>query len=51
MKELQIFSNQEFGDVRAVEVNGKPYAIGVDVARALGYAYPNQAVEIGRAHV
>ena len=44
MKELQIFNNQEFGDVRAVEVNGKPYAIGVDVARALGYAYPNQAV-------
>jgi anti-repressor protein len=44
MKELQIFSNQEFGDVRAVEVNGKPYAIGVDVARALKYAKPSQAV-------
>ena len=44
MKELQVFSNQEFGDVRAVEVDGKPYVVGVDVARALDYANPSKAV-------
>jgi len=44
MSELQVFSNQEFGDIRAVDVDGKPYAVGVDVARALDYAKPSQAV-------
>ena len=42
--ELQVFSNSEFGEIRAVEVDGKPYAVGVDVARALNYAKPSQAV-------
>jgi len=41
---LQIFNNPEFGEIRFVEVDGKPYAVGVDVARALGYAKPSQAV-------
>lgn len=44
MSHLQIFSNQEFGAVRCVEVDGKPYAVGVDVARALGYTKPSQAI-------
>lgn len=34
---LQIFSNTEFGKIRFVDVNGLPYAVGVDVARALEY--------------
>lgn len=41
---LQIFNNQEFGQVRWVEINGKPYAVGSDIARALGYAIPHKAV-------
>lgn len=44
MTELQIFENPEFGEVRFVEYEGKPYAVGVDVARMLEYARPSQAV-------
>jgi prophage antirepressor-like protein len=44
MNELQIFKNKEFGDIRVIEIDGKPYAVGVDVARALDYASPSKAV-------
>jgi len=44
MSQLQIFENPEFGDIRMVEIDGAPYAVGVDVARALGYAAPSKAV-------
>lgn len=44
MNELQIFNSPEFGDIRTVEIDGKPYFVGVDVAKALGYAKPNNAV-------
>jgi anti-repressor protein len=44
MNDLKIFNNAEFGSIRAVEVEGKPYAVGVDAARALGYAKPDKAV-------
>ena len=41
---LQIFNNPEFGEIRFIEIDGKLYAVGVDVARALGYALPSKAV-------
>lgn len=44
MDKLQIFKNKEFGQVRMIEVNGKVYAVGVDIARALEYANPSKAV-------
>lgn len=44
MNELKIFTNEEFGEVRTVEVDGKPYFAGIDVAKALGYAIPSKAV-------
>ena len=44
MNDLKIFNNMEFGNVRAAEIDGKSYAVGVDVARALEYAKPSQAV-------
>ena len=44
MKELQIFDNAEFGEIRMVEIEGKPYAVGIDVARALEYVNPGKAV-------
>lgn len=37
MQELKIFESAEFGEVRTVELDGKPYFAGTDVARALGY--------------
>lgn len=44
MGELQIFKNEEFGEVRTVEIEGKPYFCGSDVAKALGYSEPHKAV-------
>lgn len=44
MNELQIFENREFGSVRTMEINGKPYFSAVDIAEALGYANPRDAV-------
>ena len=44
MDKLQIFQNEEFGEIRTVEIEGKPYAVGVDVARALEYSHPSKAI-------
>lgn len=44
MNNLEIFENHEFGQVRMVEVNGKPFAVGNDIAKALEYARPYEAV-------
>lgn len=44
MNGLQIFSNPKFGQIRMVEIEDKPFAVGVDVARMLEYAKPSQAV-------
>lgn len=46
MNELQIFKNNEFGEVRTLEINGKPYFMASDVAKALGYLRPNNAVAV-----
>jgi prophage antirepressor-like protein len=37
MNDLQIFKNDEFGEVRTVEKDGQIYFVGKDVAEALGY--------------
>ncbi|MDD5792070.1 MAG: phage antirepressor [Erysipelotrichaceae bacterium] len=42
--ELQVFANEEFGDVRTIMINDKPYFCASDVAKALGYKRPNDAV-------
>lgn len=44
MNELKIFKNEEFGEVRTVEIEGKPYFCGKDVAGALGYVIPKDAI-------
>lgn len=44
MHELQIFNNEEFGQIRTVEIEGKPYFVGKDVANALGYSNPRDAI-------
>lgn len=45
MNELQIFKNEEFGEIRTLTIEDKPYFIAVDIARALGYGNPNDAVK------
>ncbi len=44
MNELQIFNNTEFGEIRTIEIDGKPYFVATDVAAALGYTNPRKAV-------
>lgn len=44
MNELQIFNNPEFGEIHTLEVNGEPWLSGQDVAKALGYSNPRDAL-------
>ena len=44
MNEMMIFSNPEFGNVRTVTIDGNPWFVGNDVAKALGYSNPQKAV-------
>lgn len=37
MNDIQIFKNEEFGEVRTLVVNNEPWLVGNDVAKALGY--------------
>lgn len=48
MKEIQIFKNEQFGDIRAVEIDGEGWLVGKDVAEILGYSNPQKAL---RDHV
>lgn len=41
---IQIFKNAEFGSVRTIEIDGEPWFIGKDVATALGYTNPRDAL-------
>ena len=44
MEGLLIKNNNLFGEVRFMEMEGKIYAVANDIARALGYAKPNNAI-------
>ena len=44
MNELQIFNSEEFGNIRTTEINGQPYFVASDVAKALGYSNPRKAI-------
>ena len=44
MNNLQIFSNEEFGQVRTAMNSGEVWFVGKDVAEILGYADPNKAI-------
>ena len=37
MNEIKIFKNEDFGEVRTVEIDNEPWFIGKDVADVLGY--------------
>lgn len=42
--ELQIFSNSEFGEIRTITKDNETYFVGKDVAKALGFANPRDAI-------
>lgn len=44
MNNLKVFNNEEFGEIRTMEIDGKPYFVSTDVAIALGYTNPRDAV-------
>ena len=44
MNKLEIFKNQDFGEIRAILINDEPYFVGKDVAMILGYSRPDHAV-------
>lgn len=44
MNELIIFNNQEFGEIRAIDIKGEPWFVGKDVAYALGYKNTRDAI-------
>lgn len=44
MNNMQIFKNEQFGEVRTISKDGEPYFVGKDVADILGYD-SNKTVE------
>lgn len=42
--ELKAFENPTFGQVRTIEIDNEPWFVGKDVAEALGYAKPENAI-------
>ena len=48
MNQIEIFKSNVFGEIRTVQVEGEPWFVGRDVAGALGYSNPQEAV---RTHI
>ena len=44
MNNLQIFEKLEFGQIRMAEIDNKPYFVGKDIAKSLGYKNTNDAI-------
>jgi anti-repressor protein len=44
MNNLQIFKNEEFGEVRTIEINNEPWLVGKDVTNILGYSNSRDAL-------
>ena len=45
---IKIFNNAEFGEIRVMLIDDDPWFVGKDIAVALGYAKPENALS---AHV
>ena len=44
MKDLMIFKNEEFGEIRSLEIDNEPYFIGNEIAMILGYKNTRDAI-------
>lgn len=40
----EVFLSEKFGELRIIEIDDKPYFCGIDVAKALGYSNPRDAI-------
>ena len=45
MNEIKIFKNEDFGEVRTIEIDGDPWFVGKDVALRLGYKDTSDALK------
>ena len=41
----QVFEHEQFGNLRVVMIDGKPWFVGIDVCRALGYKNSRKALK------
>lgn len=41
---IQIFKNEQFGEVRVIEQNGEPWFVGKDITGILGYQNASKAL-------
>ena len=48
MNDLQQFTSAQFGDIRALSIDGEPWFVGKDISERLGYTNPLKAI---RDHV
>ena len=44
MNEITVFNNENFGDIRTVQINDEPWFVGKDVAEILGYSNTRDAI-------
>lgn len=44
MNEIKIFENEQFGSIRTITIDGQPWFVGKDVAKALGYSNTRDAL-------
>ena len=44
MNDLQVFENEEFGQIRTVEINGDPWFVGKDITDVLGFVNASKAL-------
>lgn len=44
MQSMTVFRDDRFGEVRTATINGEPWFVGKDVAEALGYKNPRDAI-------
>lgn len=51
MNNLTTFNNDLFGSVRTLDIDDKYYFVASDVAKALGYAKPNNAINAHCKHI
>lgn len=42
--QLEIFKNEEFGEVRVSIIDNEPWFVGKDIAEVLGYSRPAKAI-------
>ena len=45
MNNIQIFKNNEFGEIRVIEIDNKPCFVGKDIAEKLGYKDTSDALK------